>query len=90
MKVSRNEHTILEQAREVIQREMEEETQERLRKIKKSVFETLQGAGSFSSAGSLDLRKKYASLPAAEVVLTVFTNVEGVFSPRMAKVGAIH
>ncbi|XP_047465584.1 protein NO VEIN isoform X3 [Mugil cephalus] len=85
MKVSRNEHAVLENAREAIQRELEEDIQERLRKIKKNVFETLQGAGSFSSAGSLDLRKKYASLPAAEVVLTVFENAEGVFNPRMIK-----
>ncbi|XP_030610585.1 protein NO VEIN isoform X2 [Archocentrus centrarchus] len=84
-KVSRNEHSILEQAREVIQKELEEETYERLRKIKKSILEPLQGAASFSSAGSLDLRKKYASMTAAEVVLAVFTNTGQVFSPRMAK-----
>lgn len=80
----------MEQAREVIQRELEEETHERLRKIKKSVLEPVQGAGSFSSTGSLDLRKKYASLPAAEVVLAVFTNADGVFNPTMAKVGSRH
>ncbi|XP_074476701.1 uncharacterized protein LOC141758850 isoform X3 [Sebastes fasciatus] len=85
MKVSRGEHAIMEQAREDIQRELEEETHERLRKIKKSVLEPVQGAGSFSSSGSIDLRKKYASMPAAEVVLAVFSNAEGVFSPRMAK-----
>ena len=90
MKVSRCEHTILERAREAIQKELEEETQERLRKIKKSVLEQLQGAGALSSTGSFDLRKKYASMPAAEVVLAVFSNAEGVFSPRMAKVGARH
>ncbi|XP_035522155.1 protein NO VEIN isoform X1 [Morone saxatilis] len=85
IKVSRWEHTILEQARETIQRELEEEIHERLRKIKKSVLEPVQGAGSFSSTVSYDLRKKYASMPAAEVVLAVFSNAEGVFSPRMAK-----
>lgn len=90
MKVSRCEHTILEQAREVIQKELEEEVHERLRKIKRSALEPAQGAGSFFSMGSLDLRKKYASMPAAEVVLAVFSNAEGVFSPRMAKVGARH
>ncbi len=78
----------MEQAREVIQRELEEDIHERLRKIKKSVLEPLQGAGSFSSTGSLDLRKKYASLSSAEVVLAVFSNADGVFSPRMAKVRA--
>lgn len=88
MKVSRCEHTILERAREVIQKELEEEIHERLRKTKKSVLEPTQGAGSFSM-GSLDLRKKYASMPAADVVLAVFSNAEGVFSPRVAKVGDV-
>lgn len=85
-KVSRGEHTVLEQAREVIQREMEEETYERLRKIKKSVME--QMPGSFSSCGSLDLRKKYMSMPAAEVTLEVFSNAEGMFTSKIAKVGS--
>ncbi|XP_034717175.1 protein NO VEIN isoform X2 [Etheostoma cragini] len=84
MKVSRCEHQIMERAREVIQKELEDETYERLRKIKKTVLEPVQGASSFST-GSLDLRKKYASMTAAEVALAVFTNAEGVFSPRMAK-----
>lgn len=78
----------MEQAREAIQRELEEETYERLRKIKKGVLEPVQGAGSLSSTGSLDLRKKYASMSSAEVALAVFSNAEGVFSPKMAKVGA--
>ncbi|XP_072230072.1 uncharacterized protein [Leuresthes tenuis] len=85
MKVSRIEHMILEQAREVIQKELEEETLERLRKIKKSVLEQVQGAGSFSSAGSSDLRTKYASMPAGDVVLAVLSSAVGVFSPKMAK-----
>uniref|UniRef100_A0A3Q2WHL7 Wu:fj29h11 n=1 Tax=Haplochromis burtoni TaxID=8153 RepID=A0A3Q2WHL7_HAPBU len=84
-KVGRNEHTILEHAREVIQKELEEEIYERLRKLKKSILEPLKGAASFSSAGSSDLSKKYASMTAAEVVLAVFTNAGEVFSPRMAK-----
>lgn len=90
MKVSRGEYAILEQAREVIQKELEEETYERLRKIKKSVLDPMQGADYFSNAGSLDLRKKYISMAAAEVALEVFSNAEGVFSPKMAKVGATH
>ncbi|XP_054860684.1 uncharacterized protein wu:fj29h11 isoform X4 [Amphiprion ocellaris] len=84
-KVTQGEHMILERARETIQKELEEETHEWLRKIKKSVLESAQVAGSFSTTGSLDLRKKYASMPASEVVLAVFTNVQEVFSPRMAK-----
>uniref|UniRef100_A0A3P8TIF1 Wu:fj29h11 n=1 Tax=Amphiprion percula TaxID=161767 RepID=A0A3P8TIF1_AMPPE len=84
-KVTQGEHVILERARETIQKELEEETHEWLRKIKKSVLESAQVAGSFSTTGSLDLRKKYASMPASEVVLAVFTNVQEVFSPGMAK-----
>lgn len=78
---------MLEKAREVIQRELEEETEERLRKIKKSVLESLHGAGPLSSTGNLDRWKKYASMQAADVVLEVMTNAKGVFSPKMAKVG---
>lgn len=80
----------MEQAREMIQKELEEETLERLRKIKKNVLEPVQGVGSFSSTGSVDLRKKYASMAAAEVVLAVFSNADGLFSPKMAKVSTRH
>ncbi|KAF0025078.1 hypothetical protein F2P81_021959 [Scophthalmus maximus] len=85
MKVSRGEFAVMVQAREVIQKELEEETQERLRKVKKSVLEPVQGAGSLFSTGNIELRKKYASMTAAEVVLAVFSSAEGVFSPRMTK-----
>ncbi|KAM6897522.1 uncharacterized protein FYW49_018807 [Xenentodon cancila] len=84
-KVKREEHQILDRSREIIQKELEEESLERMRKLKKSVLESLQGAGAFSAAGSLDLRKKYASVPATDVVMEVFSNASGVFSPRMAK-----
>lgn len=76
----------MDQAKEAIQIEMEKETYERLRKIKMNALEPVQGAGSSSSTGSSDLRRKYASMTAAEIVLEVFSNAEGVFSPRMAKV----
>lgn len=89
-KVSRIEHTILEEAREVIQKELQEETREQLRRLKKSVLEPAQGAGSFFSTTRLDLRKKYASMTAAEVVLAVFSNAVGLFSPRMTKVGVTY
>ncbi|XP_047232938.1 protein NO VEIN isoform X2 [Girardinichthys multiradiatus] len=85
IKVSRCEQTIMERAREVIQKEFEEETMDRLRKIKRSVLEPMQGTGSFSSTRNLDLRKKYASMPAGDVVLEVLSNAQGVFSPRMVK-----
>uniref|UniRef100_A0A3Q2G8V1 Wu:fj29h11 n=1 Tax=Cyprinodon variegatus TaxID=28743 RepID=A0A3Q2G8V1_CYPVA len=76
---------ISERAREVIQRELEEETMDRLKKVKKSILEPMQGAGSFSSVGNSDLRKKYASMPAADVVLEVLSNATEVFSGRMSK-----
>lgn len=79
----------MERAREIIQKELEEETNERLRKLKKNALEPVQGAGFFSSAGSLDLRKKYVSMSATELVLAVFTNAEGLFNPKMTKVGAV-
>ncbi|XP_038160259.1 protein NO VEIN isoform X3 [Cyprinodon tularosa] len=85
IKVSRCEQGILERAREVIQREFEEETMDRLKKVKKSILEPMQGAGSFSSVGNSDLRKKYASMPAADVVLEVLSNATEVFSTRMSK-----
>uniref|UniRef100_A0A8C5H5H6 Uncharacterized LOC114481634 n=1 Tax=Gouania willdenowi TaxID=441366 RepID=A0A8C5H5H6_GOUWI len=85
MKVSRNEHSIMEQAREVIQAEVKEEIYERLRKMKRSLLELTQGAVSLSSVGSFDLRKKYVSITASELVLEVFTNTRGLFNSRMDK-----
>lgn len=84
--MSRFEHTTLDQAKQDIQKELEEEIYEQLRKIKKSVLEPVQGASLSFSLGSLELRKKYATMSAAEVVLAVFSNTEGVFTTRMAKV----
>uniref|UniRef100_A0A1A8UKW3 HTH OST-type domain-containing protein n=1 Tax=Nothobranchius furzeri TaxID=105023 RepID=A0A1A8UKW3_NOTFU len=84
-KVTRNENTIMERAREVIQKELEDETYERLRKIKSSVLDPVQGAGLSSSSGSSDLRKKYVSMPAGDVVLEVLSNAMGVFNLKMAK-----
>ncbi|XP_036073145.1 protein NO VEIN isoform X3 [Oryzias melastigma] len=83
-KVTRSERTVLEQCREVIQKELEQETLEHLRKIKENVFRPLQSTGFFSTI-NMDVRKKYASMPAAEVVLTVLSNASRVFTPRMAK-----
>ncbi|XP_054913525.1 uncharacterized protein wu:fj29h11 [Poeciliopsis prolifica] len=78
-KASQCERAYLEQAKVIIQKEMEEETMERLRKVKKSILEQL------SSTGNADLRRKYASMPAGDVVLEVLSNAQGVFSSRMAK-----
>lgn len=84
--MSREEHETLQKARDQIQRELEEEIMERLRKIKRNVLDQMQGASSFSCTGNFDLRKKYASMTAAEVVLAVYSNTEGVFSSKMTKV----
>uniref|UniRef100_H2MER9 Wu:fj29h11 n=1 Tax=Oryzias latipes TaxID=8090 RepID=H2MER9_ORYLA len=83
-RVARNERTMLEQCREVIQKELEQEALERLRKIKDSVFKPLHSPGSFSTI-NMDVRKKYTSMTAAEVVLAVLSNASTVFSPKMAK-----
>lgn len=80
----RQENVIREQAQHVIQRELEEETYERLRKIKKSILEPLQGVGPPFPTGNQELRKKYASMSAADVVLAVFNNTKGVFTAKMA------
>ncbi|XP_061561757.1 uncharacterized protein wu:fj29h11 isoform X5 [Phycodurus eques] len=83
-KVSRCDHNIMERIKETIQKELEEETREQLIKLKKSVLEPVK-VTSACFAGNLDLRKKYVSLTAAEVVLAVFTNAEKVFSPTMLR-----
>lgn len=82
-KVIRQESTIREQAQLVIQRELEEETYERMRKIKKSILEPLQGVGPSFPTGNQELRKKYATMSAAELVLAVFNNAKEVFSKMM-------
>uniref|UniRef100_A0A3B1JM69 Wu:fj29h11 n=1 Tax=Astyanax mexicanus TaxID=7994 RepID=A0A3B1JM69_ASTMX len=79
------ENTYMDRAREAIQKEIEEEVQARLFKIKKSLMEPAQGNPLYSSAGNMELRKKYASLTAAEGVMEVFTNSAGIFNQRMTK-----
>ncbi|KAM3842547.1 uncharacterized protein ACN63O_022346, partial [Diretmus argenteus] len=84
-KVMRNEHVFLEKAQKDIQGELEDEIHQRLRKMKKSVMEPLQGSSPSSYLGSSELRKKYVSMTAAEVVLAVFTNAADIFSATMGK-----
>lgn len=79
----RQESMIREQAQLVIQRELEEETYERMKKIKKSILEPLQGVGPSFPTGNQELRKKYATMSAAELVLAVFNNAKEVFSKKM-------
>ncbi|XP_056911618.1 uncharacterized protein wu:fj29h11 isoform X2 [Takifugu flavidus] len=83
-KVIHQERAFREEAQQLIERELQEETYERLRKIKKSILEPVQGVGSSYPTGNPELRKKYASMSAAELVLTVFRNAKEVFSTKMA------
>ncbi|TSK14591.1 Sacsin [Bagarius yarrelli] len=80
-----SENASLERARETIQKEIEEEVQTRLWKIKKTLLEPAQGSPLYSSYGSLELRKKYTTLTASEAVLEVFKNSVGIFNQRMTK-----
>uniref|UniRef100_W5MY83 Wu:fj29h11 n=1 Tax=Lepisosteus oculatus TaxID=7918 RepID=W5MY83_LEPOC len=84
-KAVKSEHESMDKARATIQREIMEEVETRMRKIKRTLMEPAQGPELFSSGGSRELRKKYTSLTAAEAVLEVFKNTEGVFSTRMTK-----
>ncbi|XP_019745143.1 uncharacterized protein LOC109527572 [Hippocampus comes] len=83
-KVSRLEHSEMNEMKEAIRKELEEETREHLIKLKKSVLEPVKATSSVF-AGNLELRRKYASLTAAEVVLAVFTNAEKVLSSGLHK-----
>ncbi|XP_051926916.1 uncharacterized protein wu:fj29h11 isoform X2 [Hippocampus zosterae] len=83
-KVSRLEHSEMNEMKEAIRKELEDETREHLIKLKKSVLEPVKATSSVF-AGNLELRRKYASLTAAEVVLAVFTNAEKVLSSGLHK-----
>ncbi|XP_077481497.1 uncharacterized protein LOC144092518 isoform X3 [Stigmatopora argus] len=82
--VRRREYDLMSKAKETIQKELEEETWEHLKKIKKSVLEAAQGTNSSFSEDS-GLRKKYTSLTAAEVVLAVYKNAEKVLDKKLVK-----
>ncbi|KPP78089.1 hypothetical protein Z043_102444 [Scleropages formosus] len=84
-KAINTEHSMMDKARATIQKEIEEEVADRMKKIKKTLLDPTYAAVPFSSAGSLELRKKYVSQTAAEAVLAVFNNAEGVFNARMTK-----
>ncbi|KAL0180184.1 hypothetical protein M9458_025626, partial [Cirrhinus mrigala] len=72
-------------ARETIQKEIQEEVDAKMFKIKKSLLDPAQGSVIFSQIGNSELRKKYANMTAADAVMEVFINSEGVFSRSMAK-----
>lgn len=80
----RCERQYLEGAQQQIQRELEEEVLDKMRKVKRSVMDPF--SSSSCGAGSLELRRKYVSMAASDVVLEVFTNAAEVFSARIYKV----
>ena len=86
--MTRCEHQYLELAQQRVQRELEEEVLEKLRKVKKSVMDPFS-SGPYNS-GSKELRRKYVSMAAVEVVLEVFTNAADIFSSKLNKVRPPH
>lgn len=88
-KARSSENLMMDKAKVTLQKEIEEEVADKMRKIKKSILDPAQASVPFSSVGSLELRKKYVSQTAAEAVLMVFTNAEGVFSAKMTKVQSL-
>ncbi|XP_067914661.1 uncharacterized protein wu:fj29h11 isoform X3 [Heterodontus francisci] len=85
MKAVSTERAALEMARNRVQREIEEEVNNRMNKIKKNVLDPAGGPQLYSTGGCLDLRKQYASNTAADAVFQVFANAEDVFSEKMTK-----
>ncbi|XP_072098501.1 uncharacterized protein [Mobula birostris] len=84
-KSANSERSALEAARNRIQREIEEEVQSRMNKVKRNLLDPASGPQLYSTSGCLDLRKQYATNSAAEAVLQVFMNAKEVFSEKMAK-----
>lgn len=76
----------MDTAKEAIQREILEEVDAKMFKIKKSLLDPAQGPVIFSQIGNSELRKKYANMTATDAVLEVFINAEGIFSKSMTKV----
>ncbi|XP_051958401.1 uncharacterized protein wu:fj29h11 isoform X1 [Xyrauchen texanus] len=84
-KATTSEYICMDKAKEAIQKEIQEEVDARMFKIKKNLLEPAQGAVLFSQTGCSELRKKYANLTASDAVLEVFINSEGIFSKTMTK-----
>ncbi|XP_048088539.1 uncharacterized protein wu:fj29h11 isoform X4 [Alosa alosa] len=79
-------HAFMDSARDRVQVELEQEVQEKLWKIKKSMMDPAEGHLPLtSSTSSRELRKKYVGMTAADAVVEVFINSEGIFSATMTK-----
>ncbi|XP_067859939.1 uncharacterized protein wu:fj29h11 isoform X2 [Heptranchias perlo] len=85
MKAISTERNAMDQARNRVQREIEEEMSNRMNKIKKNLLDPASGPQLYSTGGCMHLRKQYASITAAEAVLQVFMNAHGVFNEKMTK-----
>lgn len=79
----------MDTAKEAIQREIMEEVDAKMFKIKKSLLDPTQGPVIFSQIGNSELRKKYANMTATDAVLEVFINAESIFSKSMTKVSSL-
>uniref|UniRef100_A0A672LXB6 Uncharacterized LOC107595630 n=1 Tax=Sinocyclocheilus grahami TaxID=75366 RepID=A0A672LXB6_SINGR len=84
-KASAAEFCHMDRAREAIQKEIQEEVDAKMFKIKKSLLDPAQGPVIFSQIGNSELRKKYVNMTAADAVMEVFINSESVFSKSMTK-----
>ncbi|XP_072339919.1 uncharacterized protein [Scyliorhinus torazame] len=84
-KTIQTERAAIEKSRSRVQKEMEEEVNNRFHKLKKAVMDPASGQPLYSTCGSLDLRKQYASMTAADAAFQVFINARGVFSDKMTK-----
>ncbi|GCC17061.1 hypothetical protein chiPu_0017434 [Chiloscyllium punctatum] len=84
-KVSSTERTAIDKAKNRVQKEIEEEVDNRFNKVKKNLMDPFGGPQLYSTSGSLDLRKQYVSMTAADAILQVFINAKEVFSNRMTK-----
>ncbi|XP_058649126.1 uncharacterized protein wu:fj29h11 isoform X2 [Onychostoma macrolepis] len=84
-KASAAEFCHMDTAREAIQKEIQEEVDAKMFKIKKSLLDPAQGPMIFSQIGNSELRKKYANMTAADAVMEVFINSESVFNKSMTK-----
>ncbi|XP_062381766.1 uncharacterized protein wu:fj29h11 isoform X2 [Sardina pilchardus] len=79
-------HAFMDSARDRVQVELEQEVQEKLWKIKKSVMEPADGPLTFTPASSSrELRKRYVAMTAADAVMEVFINSDGIFNGTMTK-----
>ncbi|XP_028845943.1 uncharacterized protein LOC114796163 isoform X2 [Denticeps clupeoides] len=84
-KVTNEMYDNMDHAKNILQKDVEEEVQAQLWKIKKKLMDPAQGPPIFSPCGSTELRFKYANMSAADAVIEVLTNSEGMLNTKMTK-----